>query len=242
MDIFPAIDLIDGSAVRLIQGDYQQKTVFSSSPLEVAVGFKKAGAKYLHLVDLDGAKSGGTPNLSLVCKLASQSGLKAQVGGGIRDMATIEKYLSGGIERVILGTAAVNDRGFLREAVAKFGDKIAVGVDMRDGVVATHGWTQSSGVDGFDFCSQLEKEGVRTIICTDISRDGAMRGVNVQFYEQLCGNLGVSIVASGGVTDYQDIIDLKKTGVSGIILGKSLYTGSLDLAKVIALSEEKDDN
>ena len=242
MDIFPAIDIIDGKAVRLFQGDYNQKTVFSSSPEQVAEGFKKAGAEYLHLVDLDGAKSGETPNSSLICALAAKTGLKAQVGGGIRHMKTIEKYLSGGIFRVILGTAAVNDEVFLKEALSNFGERIAVGVDMRNGVVATHGWTQSSNMDGFDFCSRLEQQGVKTIICTDISRDGAMQGVNIQLYQRLCSHLGVNIIASGGVTDYEDIRSLKKLGVSGVILGKALYTGSLDLGRVIELSEGKNDN
>jgi len=233
MIIFPAIDLIGGCAVRLTMGDYGKKTVYSDSPLDVALSFKAAGAEYLHAVDLDGAKSGGTPNFDVVKLLSEQSGLKVEIGGGIRDMETVEKYLSAGVFRVIIGSAAVKDPEFLKEAVDKYGEKIAVGVDVKDGKVAIHGWLETTECECFDFCKRMESVGVSTVICTDISKDGMMKGTNLALYKSLGEQLGIDIVASGGVSGMEDIIALRKMNTYGAILGKALYTGAIDLSEAI---------
>ena len=233
MDLFPAIDLRGGQAVRLLKGDYEQMTVYSSSPVEVAKSFKAAGAEFLHLVDLDGAKDGGTPNAELIAQIVAESGLKVEVGGGIRSMEVVERYLSCGVMRVILGSAAVTDPAFLEQAVKKHGEKIAVGVDLRDGAVAIHGWTEKSELNGFDFIERLQELGVKTVIVTDISKDGAMQGVNAPLYKELKSRFTPDIIASGGVTDMSDLDALSKIGVRGAILGKSLYTGSIDLAAAV---------
>lgn len=234
MDLFPAIDLCGGKAVRLLRGDYDKMTVYSDAPLDVASDFKKAGAEYLHLVDLDGAKDGGTRNFEIIGKIVTSSGLKVEVGGGIRNISTVEQYLGLGVMRVILGTAAVTDPEFLLEAVKRFGDRIAVAVDIKDGAVATHGWTQTSAESCYDFCQKLQDIGVKTIICTDISKDGAMQGVNQQLYEKLTERFSMDVIASGGVTTIDDLVRLSHTRVSGAILGKSIYTGSIDLAGAVA--------
>ena len=234
MDLFPAIDLFEGKAVRLLQGDYNKMTVYSDSPFELALAFKKAGAEYLHLVDLDGAKDGKTPNSELLAKIVAESGLKVEVGGGIRAISAAEKYLDLGVMRVIIGTAAVTDPEFLAEAVARFGDRIAVAVDIKDGFVATHGWTQTTAESCFDFCQKLQDIGVKTVICTDISKDGALQGVNAELYESLTRSFSMDIIASGGVTVIDDLITLSKTGVRGTILGKALYTGRIDLANAVS--------
>lgn len=234
MDLFPAIDLIEGKAVRLLQGDYNKMTVYSDSPFELALAFKKAGAEYLHLVDLDGAKDGKTPNSELIAKIVAESGLEVEVGGGIRAISAAEKYLDLGVMRVIIGTAAVTDPEFLAEAVARFGDRIAVAVDIKDGFVATHGWTQTTAESCFDFCQKLQDIGVKTVICTDISKDGALQGVNAELYESLTRSFSMDIIASGGVTVIDDLITLSKTGVRGAILGKALYTGRIDLANAVS--------
>ena len=234
MDLFPAIDLFEGKAVRLLQGDYNKMTVYSDSPFELALAFKKAGAEYLHLVDLDGAKDGKTPNSELIAKIVAESGLKVEVGGGIRAISAAEKYLDLGVMRVIIGTAAVTDPEFLAEAVARFGDRIAVAVDIKDGFVATHGWTQTTAESCFDFCQKLQDIGVKTVICTDISKDGALQGVNAELYESLTRSFSMDIIASGGVTVIDDLITLSKTGVRGTILGKALYTGRIDLANAVS--------
>lgn len=235
MDLFPAIDLRGGKAVRLLRGDYDKMTVYSDSPLEVACDFKRAGADYLHVVDLDGAKDGNTPNYEVIGKIVTESGLKVEVGGGIRSIAIAEQYLNLGVMRVIIGTAAVTDPDFLLDAVNRFGDKIAVGVDIKDGFVATHGWTQTSAESCDDFCQKLQDIGVKTVICTDISKDGAMQGVNEELYEKLTQRFSMNIIASGGVSVMDDLIKLSKIGVHGAILGKSIYTGSIDLAEAVAL-------
>lgn len=234
MDLFPAIDLCGAKAVRLLRGDYEKMTVYSNAPFEVACGFKKAGAEYLHLVDLDGAKDGGTRNFDVIGKIVADSRLKVEVGGGIRNITTVQQYLDLGVMRVIIGTSAVTDPKFLLEAVKRFGDKIAVAVDIKDGLVATHGWTQTSAESCFDFCQKLQDIGVKTIICTDISKDGAMQGVNQELYEKLTERFSMDVIASGGVTTIDDLIRLSKTRVRGAILGKSIYTGSIDLASAIA--------
>ncbi|MBE6598100.1 MAG: 1-(5-phosphoribosyl)-5-[(5-phosphoribosylamino)methylideneamino]imidazole-4-carboxamide isomerase [Ruminococcaceae bacterium] len=233
MNIFPAIDLIDGKAVRLFKGDYDQKTVFSDDPVGVAIGFREAGAEYLHLVDLDGAKSGKAENLALISEIIKKSGLKVEVGGGIRTEETIRQYVDIGVLRVILGTIAVTDREFLREMVAKYGDRIAVGVDIKDGMVATHGWMNTSGIDCFDFMEELQSMGVKTVICTDISKDGAMAGTNLELYRELLRRFDIDLVASGGVSSMADVTALREMNIYGAILGKALYVGGIDLPEAI---------
>lgn len=233
MELFPAIDLCGGKAVRLLRGDYDKMTIYSDSPVGTAKSFKQAGAEFLHLVDLDGAKSGGTQNLDTISEIVGQCGLKVEIGGGIRDISTVEKYIQMGAFRVILGTAALTDPVFLEQAVKLFGDKIAVGADLKDGFVATHGWTQKSEVSGFDFCERLQSIGVKTLICTDIAKDGAMQGVNSQLYRDLKTRVNIDIIASGGVTTVEDLLTLSEIGVAGAILGKSIYTGSIDLKSAI---------
>lgn len=238
MELFPAIDLIDGCAVRLVKGDYAQKTIYSEHPEEVAASFAAAGAKYLHVVDLDGAKDGGTPNLETIRSIVQKSGLLVEVGGGIRSEEAIRTYLDAGVFRVILGTAAVQDPVFLQNMVEKYGEKIAVGVDIRDGMVAIKGWTELSEKSCFAFCEELEKMGVKTIICTDISKDGLLSGTNLELYRQLAKRFAVDIVASGGVTSLEDVQKLQEMGLHGAILGKALYTGKLDLKKAVTLTKE----
>lgn len=233
MELFPAIDLCGGKAVRLLRGDYDKMTIYSDLPVETAKSFKQAGAEYLHLVDLDGAKDGGTPNFETIRDIISGCGLMVEVGGGIRDIETVEKYIQIGVFRVILGTAALTDPAFLEQTVSRFGDKIAAGADLKDGFVATHGWTQKSEVSGFDFCERLQSVGVKTLICTDISKDGAMQGVNSLLYRDLKSRVNMDIIASGGVTTVEDLLTLSEIGVAGAILGKSIYTGSIDLKSAI---------
>ena len=233
MILFPAIDLYEGKAVRLYKGDYAQMTVYSEHPEEIAMDFAAKGATHAHLVDLEGAKSGTTPNLDMVLKLKEAAGLFCEIGGGIRSMETVKTYLSAGLDRVILGTAAVEDPAFLRTAVDAYGEQIAVGVDVRDGFVAVKGWTEKSALHFMDFCKEMEKIGVKTLICTDISRDGAMRGTNREMYRQLSETLGLQITASGGVSTMEDIESLRKMKLYGAIIGKAYYTGDIDLKKAI---------
>ena len=233
MLIFPAIDLYDKKAVRLFKGDYNQMTVYSENPLEVAKGFKAAGAKYIHMVDLEGAKDGTTPNFDIVSSLAKESGLKVEIGGGIRNEETVKKYIDAGVMRVILGTAALNDRHFLESVYKKYGDKIAVGADLKDGQVAVKGWLETSDVSGMDFLSEMESLGVKTVICTDISRDGAMRGTNRELYKELSEKFSMDIVASGGVSTIEDIKALREMNLYGAIVGKAIYTGDIDLREAI---------
>ena len=233
MLIFPAIDLYEGKAVRLYKGDYAQMTVYSEHPEEIALDFAAKGATHAHLVDLEGAKSGTTPNLDTVLKLKEAAGLFCEIGGGIRSMETVRTYLSAGLDRVILGTAAVEDPVFLRTAVDAYGEQIAVGVDVRDGYVAVKGWTEKSALHFMDFCKEMEQIGVKTLICTDISRDGAMRGTNREMYRQLSETLGLQITASGGVSTMEDIESLRQMNLYGAIIGKAYYTGDIDLKKAI---------
>ena len=237
MLIFPAIDLFDHKAVRLFKGDYAQMTVYNDDPVAVARTFADCGATHIHLVDLQGAKDGTTPHLDLICRIKEQAGLFCEVGGGIRTMETIDRYVSAGIDRVILGTAAVTEPGFVGQAVAAYGDKIAVGVDIRDGQVAIKGWTESAGLEAFDFCRQMEQTGVRTLICTDISKDGAMQGANAELYRQLSQQLSLNIVASGGVSSMADIERLRAMELYGAIVGKAYYTGAIDLAQAIEVAQ-----
>lgn len=238
MELFPAIDLIGGCAVRLVKGDYAQKTVYSETPVEVARSFAAAGARYLHVVDLEGAKNGGTPNLETIKNIVKTGGLLVEVGGGIRSEEVIKKYLDVGVFRVILGTAAVQEPAFLEEMVLKYGEKIAVGVDIKDGMVAIKGWTEVSCESCFDFCEKLQKIGVKTIICTDISKDGLLSGTNLELYKALSEKFSVDIVASGGVTTLEDVKKLSDMGLYGAILGKALYTGNIDLKAAVQLTKE----
>lgn len=237
MNIFPAIDLYGGKAVRLLKGDYNQMTIYSDDPPAVAKAFESNGAKFIHLVDLEGARDGNTPNLSVVEKIVKSTNLFSEIGGGIRDMETVEKYLSVGVNRVILGTAAVNDRAFLEKAIAKHGDKIAVGVDIRDGFVAIKGWTELSTLTLHEFCRELEALGVRTLICTDISRDGNMRGTNRELYHEMSELYKMQIVASGGVSTLDDVRALSALSLYGAIIGKAYYTGAIDLKKAIEVAK-----
>lgn len=235
MQIFPAIDLRHGQAVRLFQGDYDQMTVFSQNPADVAKGFADQGAKNLHCVDLDGAKDGAPANSEVIARLLQQ-GLYTQVGGGIRDENRVDYYLSLGVGRVILGTAALENFPFVEEMVKKYGSRIAVGVDARDGRVATHGWLTTSEVDSFDFCVRLRDAGVQTVIYTDISRDGGMAGANLEVYRRLGEIRGLDIVASGGVSFYSDVQALYDMGIYAAIVGKALYTGALELPRLLRIA------
>ncbi len=233
MNIFPAIDLKDKQVVRLLKGDYNKVTVYGNNPLEVAKRFKNQGAEFLHVVDLDGAKSGNGENTEIIKELARQSGLKVQTGGGIRTPEAVERYINSGIFRVILGTASVKDPGFLKEMVKEYGEKIAVGVDIADGYVAINGWTEKSELEAFSFCENLVNIGVKTVICTDISKDGAMAGTNRELYRELSEKFPLDIIASGGVSDMEDIRELTKLNLYGAIIGRALYNGAIDLTEAI---------
>ncbi len=237
MLIFPAIDLYEGKAVRLFKGDYNEMTVYSHNPPEVAKKFKELGANCIHLVDLEGARDGSTPNLSIVKTICEQTNLFAEVGGGIRDMETVKTYLSAGVQRVILGTAAVTDESFLKAAVNEYGEKIAVGVDIKDGKVAIRGWLEKSEHDAFDFCKKLEEIGVKTVICTDISRDGAMRGANHALYKELSEKFNIKFVASGGVSSIEDVKKLREQDIYAAIIGKAYYTGAISLPEAIEVAK-----
>lgn len=233
MNIFPAIDLYGGKAVRLFKGDYSKMTVYSENPLEVARNFEQKGAEFIHLVDLEGAKDGTTPNFETVKSIAENTRLFTEIGGGIRSIETVEKYLGAGVDRVILGTAAVENQDFLKVAVNKYGEKIAVGVDIKDGFVAVKGWTEASSYSCFDFCEKMRETGVKTLICTDISKDGAMQGTNRELYRELAEKFDIDIVASGGVSTLDDIRALKKLGLYGAIIGKAYYIGAIDLKEAL---------
>ena len=237
MLIFPAIDLYDKKAVRLFKGDYSQMTVYSDTPLLVARDFEEKGAEYIHMVDLEGAKDGTTPNLSVVKDIVEKTSLRVEIGGGIRSMETIDKYISAGVYRVILGTSAVTDESFLKEALAKYGEKIAVGADIKDGYVAIKGWLESSAYLCEDFFRKMQSLGVKTIICTDISKDGLLGGTNTELYRSLSEKFSIEITASGGVSTTEDIKALLDMKLYGAILGKALYTGNLELSEAISLCE-----
>ena len=237
MKIFPAIDLLSGKAVRLYKGDYDKVTVYNDDPSEVALAFEKAGATCMHLVDLDGAKTGGTPNLEVIKSIISKTNLFVEVGGGIRSLEVIEKYVSAGVGRVILGTAAVTNPELLVEALAKYGDKVAVGVDLKDGYVAIKGWTEKSELLGFDFMKKLQDMGVSTVICTDISKDGAMMGTNHALYRELTEKLDMQVVASGGVSSIEDVKKLRALGIYGAIIGKAYYTGDIILEEALEVAK-----
>lgn len=236
MLILPAIDLYEGRAVRLLHGDYEKMTVYSDDPVAVARDFLAAGATEIHVVDLEGARDGTTPNLAVVRAIAAIPSLTVEVGGGIRTMDTVRAYLEAGVSRVILGTAAVTDEAFLRTALAEFPEAVAVGVDIRDGRVAIRGWREISELDAMDFCHRLDGMGVRTLISTDISRDGAMRGANHELYRELAKTLSLRIIASGGVSSLEDVRALSALGIYGAIVGRAYYTGALSLPEAIEVA------
>ena len=234
MLIYPAIDLYDGKAVRLFKGDYDEMTVYSNDPPQIAKDFIAAGADHIHVVDLEGAKDGTTPNFETVCAVKRVAdNAFVEIGGGIRSDETVARYLDAGIDRVILGTAAVKDQAFLRRMVDRYAEKIAVGIDVRDGCVAVKGWTEISEYRLDEFAQLMQDIGVRTIICTDISRDGAMRGTNHEMYRRLSSALDIDIVASGGVSSIEDVKQLAELGIHGAIIGKAYYTGAIDLAEAV---------
>lgn len=237
MVIYPAIDLYGGKAVRLYKGDYAQMTIYSENPAEVAKAFAAAGALHIHLVDLEGAKKGAPANLETIKKIREAAPLFTEVGGGIRSLETVEAYLSIGVDRVILGTAAVTDRAFLEAALKKYGEKIAVGVDLKDGYVAIKGWTEKSEMTAEVFFSQMEKQGVKTIICTDISRDGAMQGTNRGLYKALSAKYSIDLIASGGVSTLEDVAALREMNLHGAIIGKAWYIGAIDLKTAIEVAK-----
>ena len=233
MIILPAIDLYEKKAVRLYKGDYSKMTCYSEDPPKLAQEFREAGAEWLHMVDLEGARCGGTPNFDIAAKIIRTSGLSVELGGGIRDEETVLRYLDAGVNRVILGTAAASNIHFVADMVAKYGSAIAVGVDLRDGMVAVKGWTETTGQSGMDYCKSLEEIGVATVICTDISRDGAMSGANRALYAELMEDSNMRFIASGGVSSLDDIRALKERGLYGAIIGKAYYTGAIKLAEAI---------
>lgn len=233
MIILPAIDLYEKKAVRLYKGDYSKMTVYSEDPPKLAQEFREVGAEWLHMVDLEGARCGGTPNYDIAAKIIRTSGLSVELGGGIRDEETVLRYLDAGVNRVILGTAAAGNIHFVADMVAKYGSSIAVGVDLRDGMVAVKGWTETTGLSGMDYCKSLEEIGVATVICTDISRDGAMAGANRALYAELMASSKMRFIASGGVSSLEDIRALKESGLYGAIVGKAYYTGAVKIAEAI---------
>lgn len=237
MNIFPAIDLYGGKAVRLYKGDYAQMTVYHDDPTAVALDFAAKGAKFIHVVDLEGAKSGDTPNLDTVLAIKKASGLFCEVGGGIRSMEVVDRYLSNGIDRVILGTAAVSDKDFLMAAVTKYGDRIAVGADVKDGMIAVKGWTETTTLSLEAFCASMQEIGVKTVICTDISKDGAMMGTNRALYKTLSERFSMQFIASGGVSTLEDVKALAEMKLYGAIIGKAYYTGAIDLALAVEVAK-----
>lgn len=237
MKIFPAIDLYEGKAVRLLKGNYNDLTVYSENPIEIAKDFESQGATELHTVDLEGARDGGTPNIEIIKSFVENTSLNVEVGGGIRSMDTVKAYLDAGVKRVILGTAAVTDDAFLKEAVSLYGEKIAVGADIKDGKVAIKGWVEKSEYGTFEFFEKLEKIGVSTVICTDISKDGAMQGTNRELYKELSGKFSVNIIASGGVSSLDDIKALSEMNLYGAIIGKAYYTGAVKINEALEVTK-----
>ncbi len=237
MLILPAIDLYDKKAVRLYKGDYNEMTVYSNNPIEIAKKFQECGATFIHMVDLEGAKNGTTPNIDEVRKVVDYTDLKVEIGGGIRDEETVQKYIDLGVERVILGTAAVTDDEFLCKMVSKYKGAIAVGVDLKDGYVAIKGWTEKSQLTADEFFKHLSDIGVKTVICTDISKDGAMQGTNRELYKELSEKYTMDIVASGGVSSIDDIKALKEMNLYGAILGKAYYIGAVDLKEAVEVAK-----
>ena len=237
MILLPAIDLYDRKAVRLFKGDYQNMTIYSENPIEIARDFENCGAKYIHMVDLEGARDGTTPNIAIVERVAKETALFVEIGGGIRSMETVDRYLAAGVSRVILGTAEVKDPAFLKESVAKYGEKIAVGADVRDGKIAIRGWLETADVTLDEFLAGMEAIGVRNVICTDISKDGAMRGTNLELYKALSAKYSLDITASGGVSGMEDVRQLRAMDIYGAIIGKAYYTGAIDLREALEVAK-----
>ena len=237
MKIFPAIDLYDKKAVRLFKGDYEKMTVYSDDPIEIAMDFVNAGAEYIHMVDLEGAKDGTTPNISVVEQIAKNTDLFVEIGGGIRSMQTLDRYFEAGVSRAILGTSAVTDEDFLLRAVEKYGDKIAVGADVKDGYIAIKGWIEKSEYTLDAFFEKMQSLGISTVICTDISKDGAMKGTNLEMYRELSRKYSLNIIASGGVSSLLDVVALRKMDIYGAIIGKAYYTGAIDLKEAIEVAK-----
>ena len=237
MVLFPAIDILSGKAVRLYKGDYNAVTVYSERPWEFAEDFVDKGCSAIHIVDLDGAKSGETVNIDTVKRIAAVKGLYSEIGGGIRNMETVSSYLEAGVDRVILGTAALNDPSFLKNALREYGDRIAVGVDLKDGKVAVKGWLETSNKDGIEFLKELENLGVEGVNVTDISRDGAMKGTNLDLYGRIKEEVSLKVTASGGVSTIEDIVALKSMGLYGAIIGKAYYTGAIKLKEALEALE-----
>ena len=240
MKIFPAIDLYAKKAVRLYKGNYEDMTVYSEHPEEIALDFKKCGAEYIHVVDLEGAKDGTTPNIDVVEKIVKESGLLVEIGGGIRTMEVLDRYFACGVSRAILGTSAVTDEKFLSEAVSLYGEKIAVGADVKDGYIAIKGWVEKSQYTLDGFFEKMQSLGVKTVICTDISKDGAMRGTNLEMYRALSKKYSVDLVASGGVSTLSDVLELAKMNIYGAIIGKAYYTGAIKLDEAIEVAKKYD--
>ncbi len=238
MNIIPAIDLIDGQAVRLIKGDYNKMTVYSNTPTDVAKEFEKQGAEFLHIVDLDGAKEGNTSNFETIKKIVTETNLSVEVGGGIRNIETVKKYINIGVDRVIIGTAAVTDPDFMKTAYQLYPNHIAVGIDIKENMVAIKGWTEISALSCYDFCRIVQEIGIQTIICTDISKDGMMSGTNLELYQELSERFNLNIIASGGVSTIEDVRKLSSMKVYGAILGKALYTGAIELSEAISVAKE----
>lgn len=238
MIILPAIDLYEGKCVRLLKGDYNKKTVYSDFPEEIAKDFESRGATHIHIVDLEGAKNGTTPNLETVKRIVEATSLSAEIGGGIRSTEVIEAYVNAGVDRVILGTAAVSDKVFLKEALDAFGEKIVVGVDIKDGFVAIKGWTEKSQYRYTDFCALMEELGVKTLICTDISKDGAMQGTNTELYKSLSESFNMNIIASGGVSSLEEVKKLAALNIYGAIIGKAYYTGAIKIEDAVSICRE----
>lgn len=237
MKLFPAIDLYEHKAVRLFKGDYKQMTVYNDDPVAVARDFARQGAKYIHVVDLEGAKTGVPAHLDVVERIAKETDLFVEIGGGIRNMQTVDAYVSVGADRVILGTAAVTDEEFLKAALKKYGEKIAVGADVADGKIAIKGWLEKSRYGLEEFLSHIQDLGVSTVICTDVSKDGAMQGLNVELYAQMTRTYRLNVIASGGVSSMEDVERLAKADVYGAIIGKAYYIGAIDLKKAIEVAQ-----
>lgn len=233
MIIFPAIDILDGNCVRLIQGDYNQEQVYGNSPVEMAKKWEALGGKFIHIVDLNGAKSGESINKQVISEIAQAVSVPIQVGGGIRSLDVIEGYIQSGVSRVIIGTAAITDKTFLKAALDKYGDKIAVSVDARGGYVATDGWTDTSNVKATDLVKELEDYGVKTIVYTDIAKDGMLQGPNLTEQELIHSSTKMDVIASGGVTTADDVENLRKLGLYGTIIGKALYDGKIDFRDLV---------
>lgn len=237
MNIFPAIDLINGQVVRLLKGDYDKVTVYGNDPVSVAKDFEKCGAEFIHIVDLDAAKDGKVHNFDIIKAICDETNLKVEIGGGVRSEDVIKQYIDAGVFRVILGTIAIKNPEFTKEMISKYKEKIAIGVDISEGMVAIHGWTEVSVISCDELFADLEKAGADCVICTDISKDGAMQGTNLELYRDLSQKYSINIVASGGVSSMSDITALKEMNLYGAILGKALYQGAVDLKEAIEVAK-----